>query len=71
MMLFAGQNTVYFGSANFSDSAFVPEQPYVELRDETIYFTDDPSVVQQLHDEVRRRVDRHDELRELRQCDRR
>jgi regulation of enolase protein 1 (concanavalin A-like superfamily) len=46
MMLFAGQSTVYFGSANFSDSAFVPEQPYVSYVDETIYFTDDASVVQ-------------------------
>ena len=45
MMLFAGQNTVYFGSANFSASAFVPSQPYVNYVDETVYFTDDPSVV--------------------------
>jgi phosphatidylserine/phosphatidylglycerophosphate/cardiolipin synthase-like enzyme/regulation of enolase protein 1 (concanavalin A-like superfamily) len=46
MMLFAGQNTVYFGSANFSDIAFVPIQPYVNYVDETVYFTDDASVVQ-------------------------
>ncbi|HEX3703078.1 MAG TPA: phospholipase D-like domain-containing protein [Vicinamibacterales bacterium] len=45
MMLFAGQNTVYFGSANFSADAFVPVQPYVNYVDETVYYTDDPSVV--------------------------
>ena len=32
MMLFAGQNTVYFGSANFSDSAFVPGAAVHQLR---------------------------------------
>jgi phosphatidylserine/phosphatidylglycerophosphate/cardiolipin synthase-like enzyme len=45
MMLFAGQNVVYFGSANFSDDAFVPNDPYRDFVDETIYLTDDPDVV--------------------------
>jgi HKD family nuclease len=44
-MIFAHQNTVYFGSANFSASAFVPEQAYVSYVDETVYFTTDASVV--------------------------
>jgi regulation of enolase protein 1 (concanavalin A-like superfamily) len=44
-MIFAGQNTVYFGSANFSSDAFVYVQPYVNYVDETIYFTDDSTVV--------------------------
>jgi phosphatidylserine/phosphatidylglycerophosphate/cardiolipin synthase-like enzyme len=44
-MVFAGQRTVYFGSANFSDEAFVPVTPYVNYVDETVYFTDDATVV--------------------------
>jgi phosphatidylserine/phosphatidylglycerophosphate/cardiolipin synthase-like enzyme len=44
-MIFAAQNTVYFGSANFSSDAFVYVQPYVNYVDETIYFTDDSSIV--------------------------
>jgi len=44
-MVFAGQNTVYFGSANFSADAFVPVTPYVNYVDETVYYTDDASVV--------------------------
>ncbi|MCU1385231.1 MAG: C-terminal target protein [Acidobacteria bacterium] len=45
MMLFAGQNTVEFGSANYSPNAFVPNTPYIDYVDETILFTDDPPVV--------------------------
>jgi phosphatidylserine/phosphatidylglycerophosphate/cardiolipin synthase-like enzyme len=45
MMLFAGQNVVYFGSANFSADAFVPVDPYRNFVDETVYLTDDPDVV--------------------------
>jgi HKD family nuclease len=45
LMLFAGQNVVYFGAANFSENAFVPAEPYWRYVDETIYGTDDPSVV--------------------------
>ena len=45
LMLFAGQNVVYFGSANFSPFTFVPADPYRNYTDETIYLTDDPSVV--------------------------
>jgi phospholipase D-like protein/VCBS repeat protein len=45
MMLFAGQNIVYFGSANFSPFAWVPIQPYADYVDETVYLTDDPVVV--------------------------
>ena len=46
MMLFAGQNIVEFSGANFSPTAFVPQTPYVDYEDETIYFTDDLPVVQ-------------------------
>jgi len=45
MMLFAGQNQVYFGSANFSADAFVPVTPYINYVDETVYFTNKASVV--------------------------
>ena len=46
MMLFAGQNIVEFSGANFSPTAFVPQTPYADYEDETIYFADDPVVVQ-------------------------
>jgi phosphatidylserine/phosphatidylglycerophosphate/cardiolipin synthase-like enzyme len=45
MMLFAGQDTVEFGSANFSPTAFVPVTAYTNYVDETIYTTTDPAVV--------------------------
>jgi hypothetical protein len=45
MIVFAGQNIVYFGSANFSPFAWVPIQPYANYVDETVYLTDDPAVV--------------------------
>ena len=45
MMLFAGQNTVEFGGANYSPTAFVPEDPYRNYEDETPFFSDDPVVV--------------------------
>jgi phosphatidylserine/phosphatidylglycerophosphate/cardiolipin synthase-like enzyme len=48
MMLFNGLNgsgVVYFGSANFSVDAFGPYDPYKNFVDETIYLTDDQSVV--------------------------
>ena len=45
MMLFAGQDQVYFGSANFSADAFVPVTPYVNYVDETVYFTNKASIV--------------------------
>jgi phosphatidylserine/phosphatidylglycerophosphate/cardiolipin synthase-like enzyme len=45
LMLFAGQNVAYFGSANFSPFTFVPSDPYRDYTDETIYGTDDPDVV--------------------------
>ena len=62
MMLFAGQNTVEFGSANYSPDAFVPQTPYIELRvrDGVLHGRSDRR--QQLQDQVRRRLDRHDEL---------
>jgi hypothetical protein len=44
-MLFAGQNVVQFGSANYSPHAFVPTQSLVDFIDETIFFSDDPSIV--------------------------
>jgi len=45
MMLFAGQNVVEFGSANYSDNAFVPVAPYTNYVSETIFFEDDPAIV--------------------------
>ena len=45
MMLFVGQGTVEFSGANYSAEAFVPITPYQNYVDETIYFTDDPSIV--------------------------
>ena len=45
MMLFAGQNTVEFGSANYSPNAFVPVTPYSNYVSETIFFEDDPVIV--------------------------
>ena len=45
MMLFAGQNTVQFGSANYSPDAFVPSVPYTNYVSETVFVTDDPAVV--------------------------
>jgi regulation of enolase protein 1 (concanavalin A-like superfamily) len=45
MMIFAGQNVVQFGSANYSPSAFVPIDPLVNFQDESIYFTNDAPLV--------------------------
>jgi phosphatidylserine/phosphatidylglycerophosphate/cardiolipin synthase-like enzyme len=45
MLLFAGQNTVEFGSANYSPDAFVPSTPYTNYVAETVFVTDDPDVV--------------------------
>ena len=45
MMLFAGQNIVEFGSANYSPNAFVPVTPYTNYVSETIFFEDDPAIV--------------------------
>src|SRR5262249_17875567 len=45
MMLFAGQNVVEFGSANYSPNAFVPVAPYTNYVSETIFFEDDPLIV--------------------------
>ncbi len=44
-MIFAGQETVEFGSAEFSVAQFIPSSPYTNYVAETIYYTDDPSVV--------------------------
>lgn len=45
MMLFAGQRTVQFSGANYSDEAFVPIDPYRNYVDEVIHFTDRESWV--------------------------
>ncbi|HZR23611.1 MAG TPA: phospholipase D-like domain-containing protein [Vicinamibacterales bacterium] len=45
VMLFAGQNVVEFGSANYSQSAWVPATPYTNYEAETIFFSDDPDLV--------------------------
>jgi len=46
MMLFARQEVVEFGSANYSDNAFVPVDPYRNYVGETVFFEDDPVIVQ-------------------------
>lgn len=45
MMLFAGQNVVEFDGANYSPTAFIYQSPYSDYEDESIFFSDDPSVV--------------------------
>jgi regulation of enolase protein 1 (concanavalin A-like superfamily) len=45
VMLFAGQNVVQFGSANYSPHAFVYVEPFVDYIDESIFFSDDPAIV--------------------------
>ena len=45
MMLFAGQEAVEFGSANYSPDAFVPVSDYTNYVAESVYYTDDPAVV--------------------------
>jgi phosphatidylserine/phosphatidylglycerophosphate/cardiolipin synthase-like enzyme/regulation of enolase protein 1 (concanavalin A-like superfamily) len=49
-MIFAGQNIVEFGSANYSPNAFVPDVPYTNYVSETIFFSDDPAVVHSFKD---------------------
>ena len=44
-MIFAGQNTVEFDGANYSPTAFKYTTPYSNYEWESIYFSDDPSVV--------------------------
>src|SRR5205814_10005249 len=44
-MIFAGQHTVEFGSANYSDNAFVPVAPYTNYVTEPVFYTDDPALV--------------------------
>jgi hypothetical protein len=45
LLIFAGQNTVQFGSANYSPDAFVPVSPYTNYVSETVFVTNDPDVV--------------------------
>jgi phosphatidylserine/phosphatidylglycerophosphate/cardiolipin synthase-like enzyme len=45
LMLFAGQDTVEFGSANFSPNGFVPVTAYTNYVDETVYYTTDAAIV--------------------------
>jgi regulation of enolase protein 1 (concanavalin A-like superfamily)/HKD family nuclease len=45
MMLFAGQSTVEVGSANYSENAFVPVAPYTNYVSETVFYSDDPVIV--------------------------
>jgi len=44
-MIFAGQNTIQFGSANYSSFAFVPVSDYTNYVSESVFFTDDPALV--------------------------
>ena len=45
IMVFEEQNALYFGSANFSADAFVYNTPYINYVDETVYYTNDPALV--------------------------
>lgn len=45
VMLFAGQNTVEFGSSNYAPTEFVPTTAYSDYDEESVYTTDDPAVV--------------------------
>jgi phosphatidylserine/phosphatidylglycerophosphate/cardiolipin synthase-like enzyme len=45
LMIFAGQNTIEFGAANYSDNEFVPAAPYTNYISETIYYTDEATLV--------------------------
>src|SRR6185436_13260910 len=40
LMLFAGQGVVEWSGANFSPTAFVPQDPYRDYEDEVIYFSE-------------------------------
>ena len=44
MMLFAGQDVVQFGAANYTEYFFVPVIPYADYIDEAVFFTDHPSL---------------------------
>jgi hypothetical protein len=48
IMILQGQGMLYFGSANFSEDAFVPAAPYTNYVDETVYFTNNASLLQSL-----------------------
>ena len=61
---------VEFSGANFSADAWRPSPgtpPYSNYTDESIFFTSDPAARQQLRDQVRRSLDEHDRMGELRQ----
>jgi len=45
MALFAGQHVVEFSGANFSANAWAPVSAYTNYVDESIYFTNDPDIV--------------------------
>ena len=64
MMLYRGQAKMHFTAANFASGSYSPTQPYTNYVDEAIFFTDDPVLVHELHDEVRRSLDRHHPLPE-------
>jgi len=40
LMIFAGQGVVEWSGANFSPTAFVPQDPYSDYEDEVIYFSE-------------------------------
>ena len=67
-MLFAGQNTVEFGSANYSADAFVPVTPYMNYVGRDGLLHDDASViVNSFKTKFDDALDRHDQLRDLRE----
>jgi phosphatidylserine/phosphatidylglycerophosphate/cardiolipin synthase-like enzyme len=45
LMIFAGQNTIEFGAANYGAAEFVPDANYTNYISQSIYYTDDPSLV--------------------------
>jgi hypothetical protein len=45
LLVFAGQNTVEFGSANFDPFEVKYSTPYTDYISQTVYYTDDPAIV--------------------------
>jgi hypothetical protein len=52
-MLFAGQEALEVGAANFSDYYFIPVKAYLNYTDEAVFYTDDPALV----DSFKTRID--------------
>ena len=68
--IFAGQGQIEFAGANYAPFEMTPDTPWVNYTDEVVYFTNDSVDRPELHAEVRRPVDEHDGICQLRQRDR-